>query len=322
MNLGLNEAVLDAVWSIRPSSLVSVVRAAATNAAPVNPKKKLPRVDGPVAIIPLTGMITPRSSIWEEWFGGTSVQSFEAAFQRAISSELIKAVVIDCHSPGGVTYGVSLASDRVFAARGIKPIVAVCNYVCCSAAYWIASSAEQFVAAPSSDVGSLGVFRVHEDVSKMLEEEGIKVTMIATPKYKVEGNEFEPITEECLKHNMMCVEETYEQFIKAVARNRGVSAKQAKADYGEGRTFHAETALTMGMIDRVASMDQVLRELGVGTGTSTMTRAQSQAIEEELCHAWETGYIEVEPLAHENEQKAGERRATLLRLRQEVECGG
>lgn len=320
MHASLYTAALDNTWAIRPQWLQVVLQ---TAKMPMDPKEmkrsgKMPRVDGPVAMIPLIGMITQRGSIWDEWFGGTSTQAFEAAFQRAMNNELIKAVVIDCDSPGGVTAGVSLASDRVFAARGLKPMVAVANSMACSAAYWIASSAEKFVAAPGSRIGSIGVYRMHEDDSKMLEMNGIKMTMMGMPEYKTEGNPYEPITEDCIEHNMACVEETYGMFAKAVARNRGVSLKDVNENFGKGRDYPDKMALQMGMIDRIASMDQVLRELGVGSGTSTLTRAQVEAVERELCEAWTGGVVEE---AKRSPTRA-QRQAVLLREREALEAGG
>jgi ClpP class serine protease len=57
------------------------------------------------------GMISQRSSIWQEMFGGTSTQGFGAAYTRAVNDDRVKAIVFDVDSPGGTTAGVKELSD-------------------------------------------------------------------------------------------------------------------------------------------------------------------------------------------------------------------
>ena len=45
-----------------------------------------------------------------------------------------------------------------------------------SAAYWLANQAGNITLTPSGEVGSVGVRMMHVDMSKMLENDGIKVT--------------------------------------------------------------------------------------------------------------------------------------------------
>jgi ClpP class serine protease len=62
------------------------------------------------------------------------------------------------------------------------------NPAACSAGYWLASQCTELVATPSGETGSVGVFMVHSDLSKMNERIGYKPTYIGTPRYKAEGN--------------------------------------------------------------------------------------------------------------------------------------
>jgi ClpP class serine protease len=78
-----------------------------------------------------------------------------------------------------MTDGIPELAAEIRAARGKKPIVAVANYRAASAAYWLGSQADEFVASPSADVGSIGVFAAHEDVSGMQEKLGVKTTLIS-----------------------------------------------------------------------------------------------------------------------------------------------
>jgi signal peptide peptidase SppA len=130
-----------------------------------------------------------------------------------------------------------------------------------SAAYWLASQADEIVSIPSGNVGSIGVFSAHQDLSAALEKEGIKVTLIKAGKFKVEGNPFEPLSDEARAQIQTRVDDAYSQFTKDVARGRGVKPSDVRGGYGEGRALPAKEAKAVGLIDRIATMDEVLGKL-------------------------------------------------------------
>ena len=98
--------------------------------------------------------------------------------EALVASDDAKAIVIDVDSPGGSVSGIPEAASRIKALRGIKPIVAVSNYLNASAAYWLTAQADEVVASPSSMTGSIGVFSIHESIARSLDAEGIDVTLI------------------------------------------------------------------------------------------------------------------------------------------------
>ncbi len=85
----------------------------------------------------------------------------------------IDTIVLDVDSPGGNYYGTPETSSKIRAARDSKPIIAVANSLAASAAYWIASAADEIVVTPSGDVGSIGVLAVHTDFSAANEKIGV-----------------------------------------------------------------------------------------------------------------------------------------------------
>jgi signal peptide peptidase SppA len=163
--------------------------------------------------------------------------------------------------------GVDELSKMIYDARGSKPIVAVANHLMASAAYWIGTAADELVVTPSGEVGSIGVFAAHQDVSAAMEKEGVKTTLISAGKYKTEGNPFEPLTDEAHASIQARVDDYYSMFTKAVARNRGVNVADVRGGFGEGRVVGAQQAVSLGMADRVATLDDVI---------SGLTRRQRQ----------------------------------------------
>lgn len=217
-----------------------------------------------VAILPLFGTIFPKANLMTEVSGATSAQIFGAQFSALLEDPAIDAIVLDVDSPGGQVGGIEEVSRLIYDARGKKPVVAVANFLMASAAYWIGSAAEELVVSPSGEVGSIGVFAVHQDISGALEKDGVKVSIISEGKYKTAGNPYEPLGEEARAVIQSSVRETYDAFINAVARNRGVAVDVVQNGFGEGALVSAPRAVEMGMADRIATLDEtVSRLLGV-----------------------------------------------------------
>ncbi|MCH8966378.1 MAG: S49 family peptidase [Planctomycetes bacterium] len=224
------------------------------------------RVSGSVAILPLRGVMTPR----EQFYGGTSTDSFGRWFEQAIADPEVGAVVFDVDSPGGSVYGLSELTDKIRSARGVKPIIAVSNKLTASAAFHVASAADTLVIAPSGEMGCVGTVSMHVDYSKALEADGVAVTYIHAGKHKVEGNPHQPLTDEAREFTQKRVDEYYDSFVGHLAKNRGVTRATVLKDFGQGRVFGAAEAVERGMADRVATLEQVLSELGaVGSGKSS-----------------------------------------------------
>ena len=216
---------------------------------------------GAVAVLPLHGVIHQRMNLMSEMSGGTSTEMFAQSFRAAMADDAIRAIVIDVDSPGGGVYGVDELAAEILRARGSKRVVAVANSLAASAAYYIASAAEEVVVTPSGEVGSIGVFTAHQDLSKAAEAEGVKTTLIAAGKYKVEGNPFEPLSDEARAELQSRVDAYYGLFVAAVARGRNVTAAQVRGGFGEGRVVGAREAVRLGMADRVGTLDETIGRL-------------------------------------------------------------
>jgi signal peptide peptidase SppA len=131
-----------------------------------------------------------------------------------------------------------------------------------SAAYWIASQADEIVVTPSGDVGSIGVLVMHDDVSKAEEMAGFKTTVISAGKYKAEGHPFEPLSDEARGELQKLVDDVYAMFVADVAQGRGTTAEAVRSGYGQGRLQLANDAVASGLADRVDTIDSTLEQLG------------------------------------------------------------
>lgn len=210
--------------------------------------------------IPVYGVISHHPDALAEVFGGTSVDEIKAQLDAAMRDSRINRIVLDIDSPGGTVTGVTELAAAIRAMRGRdKPIVAVANSMAASAAYWLMAQADEAVVTPSGTVGSVGIYAVHQEASKALADHGITTTVISAGPHKTEGNEWQPLTDEAHAALQERADAFYAMFVGDVAKGRRISTAQVEATYGGGRAMLAGPALAAGMVDRIATLEDVLR---------------------------------------------------------------
>lgn len=237
-------------------------------------EKEVARKDGEVAILPLRGVIANRMNMMSDisGSGGTSSEEFARNFQQALRDDQTKAIILDVDSPGGAVSGTSELSSMIYNARGKKPIIAHVNATAASAAYWIATAADEMVVTPSGSVGSIGVYGIHDDLSGALEKAGIKKTIIKAGRFKASGNPYSPLDDETFARNQARINASYELFLKDVARNRNVSLSAVRDGFGEGDMVDAAEAVSQGMADSVATLEETLQRFGTSQFAATSRR--------------------------------------------------
>lgn len=219
---------------------------------------------GNVAILPVYGVVSQRMNLMAQLFGGTSTEQYGAAFQQAVNDPNVRAIIMPVDSPGGSVAGVAELASQIYQSRGQKPVVAVADSMAASAAYWIASAADEIVVTPGGMVGSIGVYQAHQDLSAANDQAGIKTTLISAGKYKTEASPFAPLTADARDALQQTVNDYYNLFVSAVARGRGVPVADVRNGMGEGRMVTAPRAVQLNMADRVATLADTLRRFGVG----------------------------------------------------------
>jgi signal peptide peptidase SppA len=210
-----------------------------------------------VAVIPVFGSLSHRMGMFSDFSGGTSYTGIRGALRSALADPNVSAILLEIDSPGGNVDGLPELADELYAARGQKPIGAIANTMAASAAYWLGSQVDDFAVTPSGVVGSIGVYMMHVDESQMNERIGLSVTYISAGEHKTEGNPDAPLSDEAREYLQSQVDAIYGQFVDAVARGRGASKKAVRETYGQGRVLMAGPALKVGMVDRIATLDEM-----------------------------------------------------------------
>ncbi len=216
---------------------------------------------GDTAIVPVHGTLINRFN--SSWGFVTGYQYIEGALAAAMDDASVSRVVMDVDSYGGEAAGAFELSDTIRQMRGKKPMMALVNTAAYSAAYAVASAADSIVATPSGGAGSIGVVTMHVDFSKALKEAGITVTHIYAGKHKVDGSPYRPLTEEVRDSIQARIDKTYSVFVQRVSTNRGMTEKAVRDT--EARTYDAEDAMKLGLIDAVAPPKEAFAAFTTGS---------------------------------------------------------
>ena len=210
-----------------------------------------------ISLIPILNLLTD----CEGYGSGTTYRSISTATKEAVANPRIGKIAYEIYSPGGFWTGLpETAADIAYAGRR-KPTIAIVRGLAASAAYFLASQANEIVVSPSGVVGSVGVFSMHADYSRMLDQEGVTVTYISSDPRKVESNPHQPLSDGARSHMQSRVDELYNQFVAAVAKGRRRSEAFVREHFGGGRTVTADDAVARGMVNRIGTFDATVAQL-------------------------------------------------------------
>lgn len=272
------ELVGSSVWAIEPSALDTILaiiceRAAGYRPSPEEVQERIglrdmpddptdPDGDGPspVAVIPVRGPIVPRGGLVSNISGPglTSVEGIQKQLRAAAANPDVKGILLDIDSPGGNASMIPELASEIAATNQAKPVWAIANALAASAAYWIASACEQVAMTPSGEVGSIGAYTAHNDVSGAQAKKGVKTTLVSAGPHKVERSPFAPLSDDAREAMQEKIDELYQGFLQAVADGRGTTADDVAENFGQGRVVTAQKAKDAGMVDMVATFDQTL----------------------------------------------------------------
>ncbi len=213
-----------------------------------------------VAVLPLRGVITARPTWLGFFLEETAADRFNGMFADAMADPEVRSVLLAVDSPGGESGAAQSIAQRVFGARGGKPVVALTTGMMTSGAYWAAAAANRvLLASPITLTGSIGTVLAHVDFSAREEAQGIKVTEITAGKFKLIASEHRPLSEAGREELQRIVDAVNDAFVSDVARFRGVSGETIRKL--EARILVGEEGIAAGLADGMATVDQAVSEL-------------------------------------------------------------
>lgn len=219
----------------------------------------IPYGSSQAAVVSIDGPLTHKPMGWFDCYGSIA-RRIEAALQCAEAS----CVILRIDSPGGDVSGCfELARSirgKAEKGGGKKPIGAYIDGVGASAAYAIACACDWVIAPPSALVGSIGIVEAVVSQVAADQAQGLQFLFATSGERKADGNPHVPITEDAAAALQSHVDELALLFFALVAEMRQTTV-DAVRDLQAG-IFLATVAQEHGLIDQVATFDQLIESMG------------------------------------------------------------
>lgn len=182
--------------------------------------------------------------------------------KNAFKNHNVKAVIVKANSPGGSPVYSDLINHEIYQFKKDYPKVPlyfVIEDICASGCYYAAVAADKIYANSDSIVGSIGVISPNFGATELIKKLGIDSRLQIAGKYKSMGYPFEPDQQEYTLIRQQILDQVHQDFIKAVKMGRGKHLI-ANPDLFTGRYWLGGQALTLGLIDGIASVEDLARQ--------------------------------------------------------------
>lgn len=273
-------------WAIKPDALEKIISIANRSysdpqlVAAIKSEQSLSVINtddtAGIAVIDVIGPIFTRADLFSEISGATSIDALERRLDDALYDDSIKAIILRIDSPGGEVTGTHEFANYIDEACEIKSIVAYVPGMACSAAYWIASATSHIYVDKTATIGSIGVVAAWTDDSKARTAAGLtdyEVVSSQSPNKRLD-----PTKDLGRAELQKQIDGLADIFIDDVANFRNVSRDTVLSDFGQGGTFLAASAITIGMVDEISSLRDVISELSKKENTNNINRATNMGI--------------------------------------------
>ncbi|NBX56348.1 MAG: S49 family peptidase, partial [Betaproteobacteria bacterium] len=206
------------------------------------------------ALIEIKGEIDSDSSANAEWVMDSLRQAFE--------DEGAQAIVLRIDSPGGSPVQAGMINDEVRRLKALhkKPVYAVVEETCASAAYYIAVSADQIFVDKASIVGSIGVLMDGFGFTGLMDKVGVERRLMTAGENKGFLDPFSTPNKHQRNHAQNLLDQIHRQFIQVVREGRGTRLKETPEMFS-GLFWSGQQAVELGLADGFGSLDSVARDL-------------------------------------------------------------
>jgi protease-4 len=188
----------------------------------------------------------------------------------------VKGFLVTINSPGGL---VGPAQSLYWELRRLReegyPVVATIGAVGASGGYYVALGADSIFVLPGSLTGSIGVIMELPDVSGLMRKVGVEMQVVKSADHKDTGTMYRPLSPEDREVLNALVSDVYEQFVEAVAEERGIPAEEVRR-LADGRIYSGRQALERGLVDRIGNMQDALAAVGRMAGLGEDPRVVRQ----------------------------------------------
>lgn len=215
-----------------------------------------------IAVYTATGDIVDSSSPEGLFRGGSQIvgKDFCKDMRNLADDKNVKAVVLRINSGGGSAYASEQMWHQIMELKKKKPVVVSMSGAAASGGYYISSAANYIVANASTITGSIGIFGIFADRSKLYTQLlGMKFDEVKTNRNSVMNAQGHFLTDEQFNIVQRSVERGYRLFKKRVAEGRHMTMDQVEA-VAQGHVYLGSDALRIRLVDALGNLDTAIRK--------------------------------------------------------------
>jgi protease-4 len=194
--------------------------------------------------------------------GDASAEAVVAAMRSAMEDSGAQGIVLLINSPGGSPVQAGIINDEIrrLKTKYKKPIYAVVEESCASAAYYIAAATDRIFVDKASIVGSIGVLMDGFGFTGLMDKLGVERRLLTAGENKGFLDPFSPQTDKQREYAQQMLNQIHKQFIDAVKAGRGKRLKESPELFS-GLFWTGQQAIDMGLADQLGDIDFVAREV-------------------------------------------------------------
>jgi protease-4 len=191
-----------------------------------------------------------------------SAEFIIAAMRAAFEDQGAQGIVLLINSPGGSPVQAGIVNDEMRRLKALhkKPVYAVVEESCASAAYYIAAGADRIFVDKASIVGSIGVLMDGFGFVGLMEKLGVERRLMTAGENKGFLDPFSPQTEKHRAHAQQMLDQIHKQFVDVVRAGRGKRIKEVPELF-TGLFWTGEQAIQLGLADQLGNVDFVARDV-------------------------------------------------------------
>jgi len=198
----------------------------------------------------------------EQASGSVGGRTAARHIRNARFDDNVKAIVLRIDSPGGSAFASETIRHEIDLARAAgKPVIAAMGNLAASGGYWIAASADEIFAQPTTITGSIGIVAILPTFTDTLSRMGLNVDGVGTTSLSSGYHPGMPLSPQIRSILQQSIRAGYDQFLELVATGRHMETSDVDK-IAQGRVWSGVDAHNLGLVDRLGTLDDAIKRAG------------------------------------------------------------
>ena len=232
-----------------------------------------------IAIIPVSGPLTPHSSFFSFFFGGTGMDDIKKNIQLAKNDG--NKIILHIDSPGGTVAGAFELADFIKEQSKDISIRSFSDGQIASAAMLVSSATDKtFITGKTNQIGSVGVIARKVDFTEENKQSGVNVEEFISGKFKNVGSPDRKTDEFERTAIQNQVDTLFSLFAADISERRDIPVE--KIVDMQAKIFIGQEAIDNKLVDGVATLEELLNDSDKGVMIMKLTMESFKAENPEL----------------------------------------